>query len=100
MQEPSHRDIGEGRGGWKEYERIDSITAAGVRATACRQRRPGATGETANGDRTQSTGSSRETGRAVWGGGEVRSPEEAESCRRREGTSVKDERRKQRGQGD
>src|ERR1700732_1578070 len=41
-------------------------------------------------DDSRSTGNSRETGRAVWGGGEVRSTEEAGECRRREGTSVKD----------
>ena len=58
-------------------ERTSSIGPAGVRATACRHRRPDATRETlavvlSHG----STGNSRETGQAVWGGGEARITEE------------------------
>src|SRR5499427_8554309 len=45
----------------------------------------------------RSTGSSRETGRAVWGGGEARSTDEAGQCRWREGASVQDKRSKRRG---
>src|SRR4029077_11433036 len=37
------------------------------------------------------TGRPRGTGRAPWGGGEVRSTAEAGQCRWREGTSVQDE---------
>ena len=59
-------------------ERTSSTQPAGVMAMACRQRRPDATRETPNGDRIKgSTGNSRETGRAVWGGGEARTTEEA-----------------------
>ena len=51
---------------------------AGVMATACRHRRSDATREApAVSAVTRSTGSSRETGRAVWGGGEARSTDEA-----------------------
>ena len=59
-------------------ERTSSIEPAGVMAMACRQRRPDATREApAVIAVSGSTGNSRETGRAVWGSGEVRSTEEA-----------------------
>jgi len=55
----------------EEYERKSSIGSAGVFATACKQRGSDATREAPA--VLQSTGNSRETGRAVWGGGEARS---------------------------
>ena len=59
-------------------ERTSSIEPAGVMATACRHRRPDATRETpAVIAFSGSTGNSRETGRVVWGGGEVRTTDEA-----------------------
>ena len=61
----------------EQYERISSIGPAGVVATACRHSGPGATREAPAVIAVGSTGNSRETGRAVWGGGEVRSTDEA-----------------------
>jgi hypothetical protein len=58
-------------------ERTSFIEPAGVMATACRHRRPEATREAPTVIAVRSTGTSRETGRAVWGGGEARSTEEA-----------------------
>jgi hypothetical protein len=59
-------------------ERTSSIEPAGVMATACTHRRPEATreapAEIAVGINWQL---SRETGRAVWGGGEARTTDEA-----------------------
>ena len=59
-------------------ERTSSIGPAGIMAMACRHRRPDATREAPSGGRGHgSTGNSRETGQAVWGGGEARSTDEA-----------------------
>jgi hypothetical protein len=58
-------------------ERISSIEPAGVMAMACTHRRPDATREAPTVIAVRSTGNSRETGRAGWGDGEVRSTEEA-----------------------
>jgi hypothetical protein len=58
-------------------ERTSSIEPAGVMAMACTHRRPDATREAPAVIIIRSTGNSRETGRAVWGGGEARSTEEA-----------------------
>ena len=57
----------------EENERTSSIGPAGTMAMACRQRRPDATRETPAVIAGGSTDNSRETGRAVWGGGEARS---------------------------
>src|SRR5215813_10339176 len=55
----------------EKHERTGSTEPAGVRATACRPRRPDATREAPNGGRGQGpTGNSREPGQAAWGGGE------------------------------
>jgi hypothetical protein len=63
----------------EKHERTGSTEPAGVRATACRHRRPDATREAPSSGRGHgSTGNSRETGQAVWGGGEARSTDEAE----------------------
>src|SRR4030095_14735910 len=77
-------------------ERTSFIGPGGVMAMAGRRRRPRQHGTTQRGWRSGSTDNSREPGRAVWGGGEVRTTEEAGELRRREGTSVKDGRQKQR----
>ncbi len=61
----------------EQYERISSIEPAGVVATACRHSESGATRGAPTVIVSGSTGNSRETGRAVWGGGEVRSTVEA-----------------------
>ena len=61
----------------ERYERISSIGPAGVVATACRHRGPGATREAPAVIAVGSTGNSREPGRAVWGDGEARTTEEA-----------------------
>jgi len=58
-------------------ERTSSIQPAGVMAMAGTHRRPDATREAPAVIAVGSTGNSRETGRAVWGGGEVRSTAEA-----------------------
>jgi hypothetical protein len=60
----------------ERYERTSFIEPAGVLATACRQKGPEATRE-APAVIAGSTGNSREPGRAVWGGGEVRTTDEA-----------------------
>ena len=62
----------------REYERNSLISPAGVVATACMKegiRRN--TGSPSGDSQSESTGNSREPGRAVWGGGEVRSTNEA-----------------------
>ena len=59
------------------YERTSSIGPAGVVATACRHRGHDATREAPAVIAEGSTGNSRETGWAVWGGGEARSTDEA-----------------------
>ena len=61
-----------------EYERISHISPAGVVATACMKtwtRRN--TGSPSGDSQSGSTGNSREPGRAVWGGGEAFSTDEA-----------------------
>ena len=59
-------------------ERANSpIGPAGVLATACRHRGPDATREAPAVIAWRSTGSSRESGRAVWGGGGARTTDEA-----------------------
>jgi hypothetical protein len=58
-------------------ERTSAIGPAGVMAMACTPRRPDATREAPAVIAVGINGNSRETGRAVWGGGEVRSTEEA-----------------------
>lgn len=60
-----------------EDERTVLIGPAGVLATACRQRGPDATREAPAAIAVGSTGNSRETGWAVWGGGEARTTDEA-----------------------
>jgi hypothetical protein len=60
-----------------KYERNGLITPAGVVATACMKegtRRN--TGSPSGDSQSESTGNSREPGRAVWGGGEARSTAE------------------------
>jgi hypothetical protein len=59
-------------------ERTSSLRPAGVMAMACTRRRPDATREAPAVIQKGSTGNSREMGRAIWGGGEVGSTDEAE----------------------
>jgi hypothetical protein len=59
------------------YERNSSISPAGVVATACMKKGTRRnTGSPSGDSQSESTGNSREPGRAGWGGGEVRSTEE------------------------
>ena len=77
MQVPtSPPDLGKADEG-EEYERSSFLQPAGVVATACKQRGLKATREAPAVIAVGSTGSSRETGRAVWGGGEACSTDEA-----------------------
>jgi hypothetical protein len=61
------------------YERTAFNSPAGVMTTACTLRKADATREAPAEmlEGSGSTGNSREPGRAVWGGGEARSTEEA-----------------------
>ena len=60
-----------------QHERTRTIRPAGVMATASRQSCPVATREAPAVIAVGSTDNSRETGQAVWGGGEARSTDEA-----------------------
>jgi hypothetical protein len=62
----------------REYERISFISPAGVLAMACMQTGTRRNTGSPSGDlQLESTGNSREAGRAVWGVGEAHSTEEA-----------------------
>jgi len=77
MREPTRPTDGEGRR-WSSNERQDSTGPAGVVAMACvKEESTGNTGSP-NGERSWlSTGTPWGAGRAVWGGGQARSTDEA-----------------------
>ena len=75
LQKTDQIGLGEGREG-EDYERTTSANLPVV-ATACKQRGLKATREAPTVIAVGSTGSSRETGRPVWGDGEACSTNEA-----------------------